>query len=199
MCSTLHVFHAFTGCDIVWAFEGEEARKQLGSHGSRTQKLRAHLETSCSCKMGSVNIPCQPYNGLWCLCMIEQMTSQWSMIVGNNCSLRSPEYWRIYHLRRQHFSIMWNGLLIKPSAEPRLWLLTTSSENWGWKKDSVTEWQPFWTTFARSIADMLWTNSLRMLETLQKSRAEMHCSLWLWWWLPWLRMRIIMHNHYYNT
>ena len=34
--------------------------ERLGSHGSRTQKLRAHLETSCSCKMGSVTIPCQP-------------------------------------------------------------------------------------------------------------------------------------------
>ena len=33
-------------------------RKQLGSHVSRTQKLRPHLKTSCSCKMGSVTKPC---------------------------------------------------------------------------------------------------------------------------------------------
>ena len=63
MCSNLRVFHAFRGCDIVSSFAlggGGEARKQLGSHGSRTQKLRTHLKTSSSCKMGSMTKPCQP-------------------------------------------------------------------------------------------------------------------------------------------
>ena len=60
---------------------GGEARKQLGSHGSHTQKLPAHLKTSCSCKMGSVTIPCQPYDGLWCFCTIEQVT----ITIVNDC------------------------------------------------------------------------------------------------------------------
>ena len=67
-------------------------------------KPRAHLKTSCSCMIGSLTKPCQPYRFTRCLSMTEHGTSQRSMIVENNCSRESPEYWIIYHLRRQHYS-----------------------------------------------------------------------------------------------
>ena len=118
MCATLHVFHAFTGCDTVSSFGGE-ARRQPGTHGRVTPKLLKHSKTSYSCKVTSVTQPCQSWNGLWGYYMIAQVTSQRSMKQENNCLPRSPEHWITYHPRRQPLCSTSNGPVTKPTAGTR--------------------------------------------------------------------------------
>ena len=83
------------------------------------------------------------------------------------------------HVERATYqAICWPQAL---TTEPKL----TSPEKWGWKKDSVSGWQPFWTTLpeaSQSCYELIRCGCLKGCCgrcKCKRSRAEMHCSLWL--------------------
>ena len=98
---------------------GGDARKKLGSHRSHTQKLREHLKTSSSCKMGSVTKQCQPWNDLWCFSFIEQVTSQRSMIVENILFTRKSRILENLPPTKAALQQHVKGVTFQASARPR--------------------------------------------------------------------------------
>ena len=120
MCSTLHVFHAFTGCNIVSSF--------LAWRGKKTAWFTWQSYPEATGAFEDLLIGDHTMSTLERLVvLLYDRTSDITMV--NDCrkQLFTRKYrilkyrkYRIYHLRRQNFSNMSNGPLIRPSAGPRL-------------------------------------------------------------------------------
>ena len=67
-CSSLPIFHAFTGCDMVSPFS-VRGTKTAWQHGGNFQRLLMHSLSSNACLPRSVKIQCHRMWGLWCSCL----------------------------------------------------------------------------------------------------------------------------------
>ena len=119
ICSTLHVFHAFTGCDIDSSFGGRSKKTAWVTWQSYPQATGA-FENLLLLKDVIDDHTMSALERF--VVLLYDRTSDITIV--NDCwkqlfTRKSRILENLPHNRRQHYSNMWNGPLIKLSAGPR--------------------------------------------------------------------------------